>query len=345
MIVPWLAAAWRQTTQRIAAGRVPHALLIAGPAGLGKRAFAQALVETLLCEARKPDGHACGSCRGCTLLHAGSHPDFVRVGIAEDASEIKIDQLRQLCQRLSMTSQFGGLQVALLEPAEAMNVQAANALLKTLEEPAANTVIVLVADHAARLPATIRSRCQTLAARFPPRADALAWLAAHAVGDAEAPLLLDLAAGNPGLALSYARPEQEALRRSVLADLEALATRRGQPTEMAARWVKDQPDARLALAVDSVRLAAWRARGALPGDAARGSGGGEARGVPSSFRGAAGAGGARPDELARLTTRTDFFKLAQWWDRANVARDQLRTPLRADLLLLEVLRDFRDLAA
>ena len=335
MIVPWLEASWRNVTARIASGKVPHALLVAGPAGLGKRAFAKALVESLACESRRPDGHACGTCRGCALLAAGTHPDFVRVGVMEDASEIKIDQLRALCQRLSMTSQFGGLQVAMIEPAEAMNVASSNALLKTLEEPADNTVIVLVSDQPQRLPATIRSRCQTLDARFPERSVALRWLRDHAVEEAEAPLLLDLAAGNPGLALSYARPEQRELRRGVLADLDALIARKAQPAEVANRWIKDQPETRLAIAADSVRLAAWRARGAATDAPAR-----EKRpDAPASVN----AGAADP--LARLTVRTDFFKLAAWWDRANVARDQLRTPLRADLLVFEVLRDFRELAA
>jgi DNA polymerase-3 subunit delta' len=173
--------AWRSLSSALANGRLHHALLFAAPAGMGKRALVDAFAGAALCERRDAQGFACGACRACMLVAAGSHPDLVRVGLelrddGKQRTEITIDQMRALSQRLSMSSQFGGLQIALVDPADRLNASAANGLLKTLEEPAASTVIVLVADDAARLPATIRSRCQRIDLREPSREEALAWL-------------------------------------------------------------------------------------------------------------------------------------------------------------------------
>ena len=164
-LAPWHSEAWTSLRARLSRGALPHALLLCGPEGLGKRAFAEAFVALALCEQR--GDVACGRCRACQLLAAGSHPDRVRVGLEERddgklRSEIVVEQIRRLSERLAMTPQFGGLQLVLIDPAEAMNAAAANALLKTLEEPTRGTVIVLVSNAPGRLVATIRSRCQRI---------------------------------------------------------------------------------------------------------------------------------------------------------------------------------------
>jgi DNA polymerase III subunit delta' len=322
LIAPWLAPAWQALAARTAAGTLPHAILLAGPAGLGKRDFATALEAALLCERRGDDGHACGACRGCRLVRAGTHPDLHRVSFAlndkgEPRSEIVVSQVRELGETLVKTSQFGGWRVATIQPADALNANAANALLKVLEEPPPGAVLVLVADRPDRLIPTIRSRCQRIDARFPARDVALAWLEAQGIGAADAAAALDLAAGNPGTARVFADGGQRALASEVARDLSGIASGQAGSAEVAARWAKDRPEERLELAAELVRLSAWRR---------------------------AGTGRAGQGDSIRLTDASDLFKVAAWWDRANLARTQLATPLRADLLLFEVLDGFRAVA-
>jgi len=302
---PWLVDAWRQLAGALDRGRLHHGLLFAAPAGHGKRALAEGLAAAALCDARAAGDGACGRCRACVLLAAGSHPDFVRVGLElrDDGrlrSEIGIDQMRALSQRLALASQFGGAQVALVDPADRLNAAAANALLKTLEEPSTGTLILLVADESARLPATIRSRCQRIEVRPPARDDALQWLRGQGVADAEA--ALDASLGNPGLALGWSRDGSLALRRECADDLAALAHGRRTPLQLAEAWAGDRPELRLWLA------------GVIARDAARRAAGGS------------------------LTARAEIPKLNAWYARANQARALLSTTVRADLVLLDLLR-------
>ncbi len=200
---PWHAEPWARLQARRQRGAMPHALLVCGAEGLGKRSFAQRFIHGLLCQQPGDDGQACGHCRSCLLLAAGTHPDRVALtfGLRKDRtprSEIVVDQIRQLSARLAMASQFGGWQVALIDPADAMNAAAANALLKTLEEPATQTLLVLLADAPWRLPQTIRSRCQRVEFKLPPGDEAMTWLHSRQVSDPASALAA--AGGNPGLA-------------------------------------------------------------------------------------------------------------------------------------------------
>jgi DNA polymerase-3 subunit delta' len=306
----WHADHWARLQARRARDAMPHALLLCGPAGLGKRDFMRRFVAGLLCE-RPQDGDACGHCRGCLLLAAGSHPDFVALsyGVRKDGvqrSEIVVDQVRALSARLAMASQFGGWQVVCIDPADAMNAAAANALLKTLEEPAPQTLLILVADAPWRLPQTIRSRCQRIEFQLPARDDALAWLQAMAVKDAA--VALDAAGGNPGLAHAWVEQGALARRQEVRKDLVALAAGRGEPMEVVRRWLDNEPEQRL-----------WFA-GQAAADEAK----------------ARAAGIAAP-----LASQLDVEALGDWYAAANRARDALRGPLRGDLLLLELLARWR----
>lgn len=194
--LPWHAAAWQRLAAGAARGQFAHALLIHGEGGLHKLRLGREIGQGLLCEA--PEGaHACGRCRGCLLYAAGNHPDWVEVHPVESAY-IRIDQIRELSARLSMRPQIARRQVALLWPAEQMNIAAANALLKTLEEPAADTHLLLLADRIGRLPATIRSRCQRLPLAGGDDAATVAAVAALAGVDAlRARVALALAGGDP----------------------------------------------------------------------------------------------------------------------------------------------------
>jgi DNA polymerase-3 subunit delta' len=234
-ILPWHVAHWQRLIARQRGDSLPHALLLTGPVGIGKGQFAGQLAQALLCQSPLPDGRACGACRTCRLYQAGSHPDFARVSPDEGSKVIKIGQIRDLIARLGMTSQLGGYRVALISPAHRLNTEAANSLLKTLEEPGPRSLLLLLSDRPGMLPATIRSRCQTLSFAPPPREIGAAWLRERAEGlDPE--LLLGLAGGAPLAALALADPERLARRGALIGDLLEVAAGEADPVAMARRW-------------------------------------------------------------------------------------------------------------
>lgn len=173
-VFPWQEARWKRVERLRSAGRLPHALLISGPGGTGEGLFADALMQALLCTAPAPTA-PCGSCRACHEYVAGTHPDAVRVEPEEAGKAIGIDRIRELTARLNLTS-GGRSKVARIEPADAMTLAAANSLLKTLEEPPGDSALLLVSERPARLPATVRSRCQRITFGLPERESALQWL-------------------------------------------------------------------------------------------------------------------------------------------------------------------------
>ncbi len=180
-ILPWQVTQWQQLVTAEREGRLGHALLLSGPAGIGKVRFARALMAWLACESPQEEG-ACGKCRSC---HFGlDNPDVHIVEPPEGKKQIAVDQVRELVALSAQTShRAGGRKVVLVHPADAMNINTANALLKTLEEPSGDTVLILVSSEPARLLPTIRSRCQQLQFPIPPNALAREWLK-MSVGDA-----------------------------------------------------------------------------------------------------------------------------------------------------------------
>jgi DNA polymerase III subunit delta' len=207
--------------------RLPHALLLHGPRGVGKLELAERIAQLLLCEHAEPAQRPCGRCDGCRWYLAGNHPDFRRLepeAIAklpppveeEEGSEpaparrtkqpslfILIEQVRELAGFLNVGSHRGALRVALVHPAEDLYPNAANALLKGLEEPPAGAIFILVSHRPARLLPTVRSRCVAVPVPIPPRDAALAWLASQSVANAER--WLAFAGGAPLQALEYAK--------------------------------------------------------------------------------------------------------------------------------------------
>ncbi|GAA4896282.1 DNA polymerase III subunit delta' [Ferrimonas pelagia] len=154
--LPWLHGAWQQWLQSRQSGRLGHAVLLHGMAGLGKRELAEQMAAALLCE----QGTGCGHCRSCTLLASGHHPD--RIDLEPDGSQIKVDAVRALISQLTGTAHQGGARVVLIHHAQRMNGAAANALLKTLEEPMPGVYLVLLTHSPQQLLPTIASRCQRL---------------------------------------------------------------------------------------------------------------------------------------------------------------------------------------
>jgi DNA polymerase-3 subunit delta' len=236
--LPWHQDLWQQIQQRLAAGRLPHALLLSGPAGLGKLAFARRLAQALLCERPDAGGDACDRCRGCRLFRAGSHPDCNVARPAEEGKVIKVDQIRDLGAFLGHTAQYGGYKIALLEPADRLNANAANSLLKTLEEPPGASLLLLVTAQPARLPATVRSRCQRVSFTPPSLEVAVPWLATRVTGGLDPETLLHVAGGAPRVALAYAGEDRWRRRRELLECYEQLQAGRLDPIRAAESWTQ-----------------------------------------------------------------------------------------------------------
>ncbi len=302
---PWQQRIHDQALAALASGRLGHALLLCGPAGLGKRAVVDRLAEYVL-----STGDATQAARTRQLIAAGTHPDLHLISFVPNRdgsklrTEIVIEQIRELGQKLALTPQYGVAQVAIIDPADAVNTAACNALLKTLEEPAAGRYLWLVSAQPGRLPATIRSRCQRIEFRLPPREEALDWLRGRGHAADVASEALDAARGHPGLADVWLSGDGLALRREVAADLAAIAAGRSDPMEVALRWAADD-------------RAAERLRAAAESALAQ-----------------AGTAG--------LTDPGRLHKLSAWFDAANKARDLLRTTVRADLVMVELLLAWRD---
>lgn len=217
---PWQQAQAERLRRAWQADRMPHAILLSGVAGLGKREFADWLGRLLLCESADPDCAPCGACRGCHLLAGNSHPDRFRIGVEEGKRQLGIEAIRALVEFTRLSSQFGGYRMALVHQADRMTRSAANSLLKTLEEPPAHAVLVLLADQPAQLPATVRSRCQQLRFAAPDEGDAAAWL--QSAGTPEAIPLLSACGRAPLAAQALQQRDAAALRQTLLEQLLAL---------------------------------------------------------------------------------------------------------------------------
>jgi len=219
---------------------MPHALLLTGAQGLGKEIFARQLAQSLLCNAPDPQGEPCGQCRSCLLYAAGSHPDVAMIAPLEGKKNIAVDQVRELSRYLTLKSQYGGHKVVILAPAEAMNVNSANSLLKTLEEPSEGAVLLLATHQPAQLPATIRSRCQEMRFHVADTEGGEAWLGSQGLGR-DAALLLALADGAPLKAKALADDNLIQVRLESFNILENLAKQAVDPITAAAGWVKAGP--------------------------------------------------------------------------------------------------------
>ncbi|MET0047708.1 MAG: DNA polymerase III subunit delta' [Sedimenticola sp.] len=233
---PWHEAIWERLQTARNSGRLPHALLLTGAEGVGKHQFAIRLAQSLLCEQPSDRGEACGACKGCHLFQAGTHPDYTRIEPEEPGKAIRIDTVRAFTGKEGFTSQAGGFKVIIFEPADALNVAAANSLLKTLEEPVPWTVMILTTSNPGRLPATIRSRCQQVVFHTPERSAAESWLKDQGIDNPG--LLLDMTSGAPMKALEMADPETLQARQSMLDEFINIHARKLDPVVVASRWSK-----------------------------------------------------------------------------------------------------------
>jgi DNA polymerase III subunit delta' len=242
--LPWLDAAKQRVSSSLEQGRLPHALLIHAPQGVGAESLAAWIAQLALCTS--PAMEPCGSCSSCRLFSANNHTDLHWVMRAEDAKQLQIDQIRELCETFALKSYRGGRKVGVIAPADLMTANAANALLKTLEEPPPEGLLILIAERPSRLPATIVSRCQRITVSVPPRKIALEWLTAAdpSVGDWSE--LLEFAAGAPRRALELRASGFENLHQEMTAAVTALRERSLDIPATAERWWRDSIEARLA---------------------------------------------------------------------------------------------------
>ncbi|MEA2078807.1 MAG: DNA polymerase III subunit delta' [Pseudomonadota bacterium] len=218
-------------------GRLPHALLISGQDGVGKRVLAEQFAHSLLCEQPAADGQACGQCASCGWLQAGTHPDLLWLVPEEAGKAIKVDQVRALSSELCMTSHAGRYKLVIIQPADAMNTNAANSLLKTLEEPSDNTLVMLLTALPGRLPATIRSRCQQLQVAVPDALSAQQWLQDTGMESGQAIRYLKLANGAPLKAQQLAETDSAGRRDQCLQQLVAVYQGSLDPIETAKQWM------------------------------------------------------------------------------------------------------------
>lgn len=220
-ILPWLNPAWQKLIVYKNNNYLPQGILLTGSVGIGKSLLANEYARVILCQANKEN--PCGSCRSCILFAAGNHPDFFLIQGEEKSSAIKIEQIRELTEVLYHTSILGGFQVAILLAAENMNRAAANALLKTLEEPRGSVLILLVSHQPSAIAATVRSRCQEIKCTPPTRNQAMEWLVPQVGNLAEtAAMCLSIADNLPYKALEYANSDQQLLRDTLVEHLKQI---------------------------------------------------------------------------------------------------------------------------
>jgi DNA polymerase-3 subunit delta' len=243
------------------AGRLPHALLIHEAPGTGGIQLATFFAKLLLCTGATP---ACGQCNGCRRVQQREHPDFVYVPPDPESKlgQITVDQVRAVAEQLALSSYEGHGTCVVFDPAHALNRNAANALLKTLEEPRRDAHLLLVSSSPSLLPATVRSRCQRLVLKAPEREEVLAWLNARKPQhQAQWPAVLDVLGMAPLAALDADVPAMLALREEVLQVLREAGTGRIDVVRVAEGWAKDELPLRLACIENclTARILAMRA--------------------------------------------------------------------------------------
>lgn len=243
---PWLAEQMATLSASHAAGRISHALMIHESRGAGGTWLATWIAQLVLCTSA--DTKPCGVCIACKQTAEGIHPDLTLVQPIEESKQIRIEQVRDLTTELTLTSHHGGYKVGILTPADTLNRFAANALLKTLEEPTPRTVLILVAEQPSRLPATIMSRCQRIRIRAPARNQSIEWLRrmkGEETSTNDWNAVLDVIGEAPLEAVGLDAGAVAKVNREVQDTLAEASTGRGDPVAVAERWSRSDLPLRL----------------------------------------------------------------------------------------------------
>jgi len=241
--VPWHTPQWQQVAQFLEQDRFPHALLLEGMQGVGKRHFALQLAQMLLCQGEATESGICQSCASCEWFLSNTHPDFVLLEPDEGKKLISVDAVRQSSQKVFKTSHQNGYRILIIEPADAMTAEAANGLLKTLEEPPAQTLLILLTDKPARLLPTIRSRASRLKFTLPHSELAVHWLQEQGYDLQTAERMLALSLGAPMRLQGDADEINEILLESQQwwKDWRAMLGRQMNPVAVAKQCSKAEP--------------------------------------------------------------------------------------------------------
>ncbi|MEP7313042.1 MAG: DNA polymerase III subunit delta' [Pseudomonadota bacterium] len=269
-LLPWLQPSFDGLQRAWEADRLPQGLLIHDAPGAGGRHLARGIAQLVLCTGPRP---ACGECSACRRVAKSEHPDLFFIGPSEDSKLglILVDQIRELSEQLSLTSYEGRGSVAVLSPADAMNNQAANALLKTLEEPRRNAYLVLHSAHPSRLPATVLSRCQKLAVQPPDRPAALAWLQSQRQS-ADWPAALDVLGTAPLQAVDADPAQLRELRDDTWRTLRDAGSGRLDVVRTADQWTRQDPQLRLGCIENCLTRQILASAGAVAQSAEMGAG-------------------------------------------------------------------------
>lgn len=237
MIFPWQVKQWAQLTRMLQEKRLPHALLFAGLAGIGKAVFADAYSHLLFCQT--PINNApCYKCHACRMVKGRAHPNVLWVEPEKKGSAIKVDQIRAVTEFINQSSLQGDYRVVIINPANNMNINASNALLKTLEEPSAGALLILISDLRNRLPATILSRCQRVVFPTPSQQMGLEWLAKKMPDEENRDFLLKTAQGAPLAAVDLLEEDILTTRTTLFQAFISLANKKGDPLKTAAALQK-----------------------------------------------------------------------------------------------------------
>lgn len=240
MVYPWQKTTWDTLTTRFP--NIGHGLLFYGKEGCGKHAFAKHFLAWVLCLNKQPQG-ACGECSSCQWLKSDTHPNYVHITTDEENkkqnAKIKIEKIRDLLPFVQQTGE--GWRVILIEPAEALNLASSNALLKTLEEPGERVVLILLADHYLKLPATIRSRLQHFALDRISYEQATSYLNEHLseIAEVQPDLLLGLSNDMPLQAIEIAKSDWFTKRQIFLNDWLKIVAQKSMPLFFSGKWQKE----------------------------------------------------------------------------------------------------------
>ena len=308
---PWLLPTRQQLQAAWHSGRFPHALLLVGRAGVGQSELALWAAQMALCEAG--DGRPCGRCGSCVLFLAGNHPDLHRVTLEDDSRVVKVDQVRALSSVLAMRSYRGGYQIGIMDPADALNTNAFNALLKTLEEPSENTLLILVVSRPGALPATIVSRCMRLRVPLPPAAMAAEWLGQEQPRQ-DWGQVLALANGAPLAARALVASGAADLGPALARELAGVGSPGFDPWRLAEGWCKDRPGERLLWLEHWIT--GWLREALAAGDAVNNN---------------------RASGLPRAAASTNMGPVFAFLDQLRAARSAIEGPLNTQLLLEDLL--------
>ncbi len=235
-LYPWHQTAWQHIVSLHQARRIPHAILIHGKYGLDNDVLAEKLTKSLLCLNPTDDFNSCDSCHSCMLFAAQSHPDHTVVVPEEAGKQIKVAQIRQLKDSQSLMPKVSSSKTVIINQADHMNTNAFNSLLKLLEEPQDNTILILVATSMHKLPITIKSRCQMISVPTPDRDIATAWLSKQCDWSGQdIDSALKLAHGAPISALQIGKEGIEQSKQ-VYSGMASLMRGEANPVQLTSLW-------------------------------------------------------------------------------------------------------------